>query len=128
MEYFTKQNINQHAVRRGLKTARGSLHSAIDNVTDRAAPAFRRMSGRASHAVDRMADGAHVAADAISHRGEQLHSLQQQLVSGTRNTIRDRPLLAVGIAVAGGVLLSWWLSRRQQRQQEQYPDEQYSWL
>ena len=118
MEYFTKQNINQHAVRRGLKTARGSLHNAIDNVTDRAAPAFRRMSGRASHAVDKMADGAHLAADAISHKGEQLHHLQQQLVAGSRSTIRNRPLLAVGIAVAGGVLLSWWLSRRNRNQDE----------
>ncbi|MDX1537149.1 hypothetical protein [Arsukibacterium sp.] len=124
MEYFTNGNINQDAVRRGLKTARGSLHNAIDNVSDRAAPAFRRMSGRASNAVDRMADGAHLAADAISHKGEQLHNLQQQLVSSSRSTIRNRPLLAVGVAVAGGILLSWWLSRRQQRQQEQYPDEQ----
>lgn len=118
MEYFSKHNIDQNAVRRGLKNARGSLHSAIDNVSDRAAPAFRRMSGRASHAVDRMADGAHLAADAISHKGEQLHHLQQQLVAGSRSTIRNRPLLAVGIAVAGGVLLSWWLSRRTRNQEE----------
>ncbi|WP_372626894.1 hypothetical protein [Arsukibacterium sp.] len=112
MDFFLNQNTSKDAVRRGLKTARGTWHNAIDNVTDKAAPAFRRMSGRASNVADKMADGAHHAVDVISHKGEQLHGLQQQLVSGTRNTIRNRPLLAVGIAVAGGVLLSLWLKRR----------------
>lgn len=112
MEHFSKPHINQDALRRGVKTASGRLHNAIDNVSDATAPVFRKMTDRAQHTANRMAEGAHYAAGAMSHKGEQLHHLQQQLVKSSRSKIRNRPLLAVGIAVAGGVLLSWWLSRR----------------
>ncbi|MDX1678425.1 hypothetical protein [Arsukibacterium sp.] len=118
MEPFTNPKMTRDAVRRGIRTARGNLHDVIDNVADKSVPVFRQVSGRARDAAHKVADGAHHAADAIYHKGEQLNSLQQQLVAGTRNTIRNRPLLAVGIAVASGVLLSWWLSRRQKQQQD----------
>ena len=110
-----EQNIGQatqNALSRGVKTVSGSLHRAIDSVTGVAAPTIKQMTNSAHHTVNKMSDSAHYAADVISHKGEQLQSLQQQLLKNTRSKVRSRPLLAVGIAVAGGVLLSWWLSRR----------------
>ncbi|WP_213997707.1 hypothetical protein [Arsukibacterium sp.] len=116
MEHFTKPHLNQNALRRGVKTASGRLHRAIDDATDAAVPVFKKMTGRAQYTANRVAEGAHLAAGAISHKGEQLHHLQQQLVRSSRTKIRNRPLLAVGIAVAGGLLLSWWLTRNSSQQ------------
>ncbi|MCT8124673.1 DUF883 domain-containing protein [Alishewanella sp. BS5-314] len=73
----------------------------IDNLTD-----------SAHHTVDQLANGATDAADAISHKGEQLHHLQQQLSAGVRTQVRKHPLLMVSLAVAGGALLGLWFSHK----------------
>ena len=59
-----------------------------------------------------MANGANHAAEAISTKGAQLHHLQQQLTDSTRVQVRNHPLMSIGLALAGGVLFSWWLSHR----------------
>ncbi len=66
----------------------------------------------AHHTVDKMADSANYAADAVVHKGEQLNSLQHKLTNGTRSQVREHPLLALGIAMAGGALLGLWLSKK----------------
>lgn len=111
MELPTNTNLSKSAFDRGVDTASGSMHQAIDNASTAAAPAIKHMTNSAHNTVNKMAGGAHYAADAISHKGEQLHNLQQQLTKNTRSQVRSNPLLAIGIAVAGGVLLSWLFSR-----------------
>ncbi|KKO45207.1 hypothetical protein WG68_11865 [Arsukibacterium ikkense] len=91
------------------------MHKAIDNASAAASPALKQMTNSAHNTVNKMTDGAHYAADAISHKGEQLHNLQQQLTKSTRSRVRSNPLLAIGLAVAGGLLLSWWLNRPRRR-------------
>lgn len=115
MEQPTNSNLSKSAFDRGVDTASGSMHQAIDSASGAAAPAIKHMANSAHNTVNKMAGGAHYAADAIAHKGEQLHTLQQQLTKNTRSQVRSHPLLAIGIAVAGGVLLSWWLNRSSSR-------------
>ncbi|TRW91263.1 DUF883 domain-containing protein [Candidatus Methylobacter oryzae] len=45
-------------------------------------------------------------AEVIGEKGEQLKTAEEQLVEDYREYIRDKPIRAVGIAVAAGFLLS----------------------
>lgn len=97
---------------RKVDSASGSMHRAIDSAADAASPALKQMTASAHNTVDKMANGANHAAEAISTKGAQLHHLQQQLTDSTRHQVRSHPLLSIGLALAGGVLFSWWLSHR----------------
>lgn len=112
MEQPTDTNTAHTAFNRKVDFASGSMHRAIDSASDAAAPALKQMAASAHNTVDKMASGANHAAEAISTKGDQLHHLQQQLADSTRSQVRSHPLMSIGIALAGGVLFSWWLSRR----------------
>lgn len=97
---------------RGVETASDSVHKAIDKANHAASPMLDNLTDSAHHTVDQLANGANHAADAISHKGEQLHHLQQQLSAGVRTQVRKHPLLMVSLAVAGGALLGLWFSHK----------------
>ena len=74
-------------------------------------------SGRTSHvsdtvreALDRLSHAASTAASRLSARSEAL--LQQPAVETARTYVRQHPLVAIGIALAIGILLSKLTSRR----------------
>jgi ElaB/YqjD/DUF883 family membrane-anchored ribosome-binding protein len=97
---------------RSVGSAADSVHRAIDGASDAASPAIRNMTASAHSTVDKMADGVNHAAEALATKSTQLHQLQQKLTDGTRAQVRSHPLLSLGIALAGGALVSFWLSRR----------------
>lgn len=111
MEKPTDVNSTNNAFNRGVDSASGSIHKAIDTASDAASPAIKNMTNSAHQTVDKMTSGAHHAADAIANKTTELHDLKQQLANNTRQQVRSHPLLSIGLAVAGGVLLSWWLGR-----------------
>lgn len=104
-------NSTNNAFNRGVDSASGSIHKAIDTASDAASPAIKNMTNSAHQTVDNMTSGAHYAADAIVNKTTELQDLKQQLTDNTRKQVRNHPLLTIGLAVAGGVLLSWWLGR-----------------
>ena len=112
MEQPTDTNNANNAFNRGVDVASTSMHNAINSASDAASPALKQMANSAHSTVDKMANGANHAAEAISTKGAQLHHLQQQLADSTRHQVRSHPLLSIGLALAGGVLFSWWLSHR----------------
>ena len=112
MEQPTDHSAGSSTFSRKVDTATGSMHRAIDSAADAASPALKQMTASAHSTVDKMANGANHAAEAISTKGAQLHHLQQQLTDSTRHQVRSHPLLSIGLALAGGVLFSWWLSHR----------------
>lgn len=63
-------------------------------------------------AIDSLANGAGDLADLLSRKGGQLQDSQRRLSESCRNQIREKPLLALGIAVASGFLLSWLVRAR----------------
>lgn len=74
-------------------------------------PVDRAVSG-AHETVDNIADASHQAAEAIGEKGEQLNQLQEEWLEHARVYINDHPVQSVGIALAGGFLLSRLLGGR----------------
>ncbi len=84
-------------------------HQAIDmaatKAAEKAAPTIDRVAQAAHQTVDKVAQAAAPAADWISDNAEQLRRQQEQLLEGARSYVRDRPLVAVGVALAAGYLI-----------------------
>lgn len=71
-----------------------------------------RVAASAHEAVDKIADATHRAADAISKKGAQLQGVQEEWMENVRGYINEHPVKSLGIAIAGGFLLSRLLSGR----------------
>ena len=86
----------------------GQAHDAVDAVaakaSEKAAPAIDRVARAAHETVDKVAQAAGPAADWLNQSAAQLQRQQEQLVDGSRSYIRERPLVAIGIALAAGYL------------------------
>ncbi len=67
-------------------------------------------SHSAHEAVDKIANATNQAAEAIGEKGAQLKNVEQQLMEDCRGYVRDNPVTSLGIAIAGGFLLSRLLS------------------
>ena len=69
-----------------------------------------KASHSAHEAVDKIANATNQAAEALGEKGEQLKNAEQQLMENCRGYVRDNPVTSLGIAIAGGFLLSRLLS------------------
>ncbi|MDP1771015.1 MAG: DUF883 domain-containing protein [Methylobacter sp.] len=69
-----------------------------------------KASHSAHEAVDKIANATNQAAEAIGEKGTQLKNVEQQLMENCRGYVRDNPVTSLGIAIAGGFLLSRLLS------------------
>jgi len=71
-----------------------------------------RVADGAHETVDKVAEATHHATDAISEKAAQLQDLQEEWMENAREYINKNPVKSVGIAIAGGFLLSRLLSGR----------------
>lgn len=71
-----------------------------------------KASNYAHEAVDMIANASNQAAETLDQKSEQLKTAEQRIVKNCQVYIRDNPVTALGIAVAGGFLLSRLLSSR----------------
>ena len=65
-----------------------------------------RVRQNAHQTVDRLADAAQSAAERLSMTSEDLMARQEQIIGAARDYVREKPLTALGIAVAAGFILS----------------------
>ncbi|RUO19425.1 DUF883 domain-containing protein [Aliidiomarina maris] len=72
----------------------------------------RRAANAAHEGVDRAADYATHAAESLSERGHQLKQKEEEWVGKVNDYVQKNPVTALGIAVAGGFLISRILSNR----------------
>lgn len=86
-----------------------AAHQAVDAAAAKAlnttAPVIDRVAQAAHQTVDRVAQAAVPTADWITHSAQQLKQQQEELVTTSRSYIRERPLVAVGLALAFGYLV-----------------------
>lgn len=76
-------------------------------------PVVERVAASAHDAVDKAAGAAAAAAKAVDRKsGKVLKTLQGRYVEGCRERVRDKPLAAVGVAAAAGLVLGLLLIRR----------------
>lgn len=96
----------------GANPARAGAAHVTHNVADAAGSTVDRMASGAHAVVDKTADVAAQAAEALGVKGEQLKNFQEQWLEKSCAYIRDHPVKALGIAMVGGFLLSRLLSSR----------------
>jgi ElaB protein len=97
---------------RAMDEASAGAHKAIESASDATHPAVDRDAFGAHQAVDKIADAAASAAQSLGVKGQQLKSGQALALDKCRGYIRANPLAALGIAAAGGYLLSRLFSSR----------------
>jgi ElaB/YqjD/DUF883 family membrane-anchored ribosome-binding protein len=93
-----------------------SAHQALDQAADKASetlrPVMDMLVSGVHDAVERLAHVATQAADKVEMSGEYVKDVQERATRCTRSFIREKPLTALGIAVASGYLLGWALRQR----------------
>ena len=96
--------LTSSTVERRASQAHDAVDAAAARANEKAAPAIDRVARAAHETVDKVARAAGPAADWINESAEQLKQQQQQILDGSRGYIRERPLVAIGIALAVGYL------------------------
>jgi ElaB/YqjD/DUF883 family membrane-anchored ribosome-binding protein len=66
----------------------------------------------AHETVDAIADASNHAKTAFDEKSDHIINAEQQLLKNCQTYIRENPVTSLGLAVAGGFLLSRLLSRR----------------
>lgn len=89
------------------------MHGSIEKLAEAARPAADRLANAAQQAIDKAVVVATQASDKLSATGEQIQDLRQRAMETARTQVRNKPMVAVGIALAAGFVLSRAL--RQQR-------------
>lgn len=64
-----------------------------------------RMSQSAHDTIDRAAQAASSAYERVSAKGEEFMHMHEDWIDAAREYVREKPLQALGIAVAAGYLL-----------------------
>ena len=97
---------------RTVDEAGAGAHEAINKVSDAARPAVDRVAAGAHRVVDKVAGAAGQAAQTLGVKGEQLKDFQTRALDQTREYVRENPVMALGIALAAGYVLSMLLRSR----------------
>lgn len=93
------------SVQRGVDSAGAALHSTIDKVADPARSTVDRVSAAAHETVDKLASGATHAADRFSDQAQWVSEAPGRTLECSKSWVRDKPLEAVGLALAVGFIL-----------------------
>lgn len=92
------------ALQRGVESTGDALHHGIDKVADPARHAIDSMSSSAHSAVDALASSASHTATRFADQTRRLTDAPAEAVNYSKSMIQDRPLEAVGIALALGFI------------------------
>ena len=98
---------------RSVQERSGAAHTKINSASDAARPAVDRALTGAHQAVDKLSGYATVAADTMTEKAVQLKEAHARLMTTGRMQVREKPALAVGLAVAAGFLLARVLGSKQ---------------
>jgi len=84
-----------------VKRAVQGAHAAVDSVAKKVESAVDRFKNSASGATGSLQDGA-----------DQFVQMEKEVLGSVRSTVRDHPLLTIGLALAAGVLISRMITSR----------------
>ena len=99
------------ALQRGVESTGDALHNGIDKMANPARHALESMSSSAHGAVDALASSASHTASRFADQTRRLTEAPSKAVDYSKSMIQDRPLQAVGIALAVGFVLGRLTSR-----------------
>lgn len=96
---------NADAVKRGVESAGAALHSSIDKIVDPALNTVDRVTTVAHDTVNRLASGATHVADRMAEQAGRVSDASGRAVESSKSWIQDKPLEAVGMALALGFII-----------------------
>ena len=111
MEKTTINTVNSgnalsgNPVHRRVEMAGAALHGSIDRVADPARNTVERLSTAAHETVDKLASNATHVAERFSEQTRRLSDAPVRAVDYSKSWIQERPLEAVGAALAIGFIL-----------------------
>jgi len=85
--------------------AHQALDQAASRVAEKAGPAIDRVAAAAHQTVDKVVGAAGPAAQWVNQSADQLRRQQEELAETARSYVRERPLVALGAALAAGYLI-----------------------
>jgi ElaB/YqjD/DUF883 family membrane-anchored ribosome-binding protein len=88
-----------------LEGAAERAHGLIDQARDGAAATAERAARSVHRRIDQAATGATAAADWMAQKTQSYRETPQAMVESACETIRARPLVSVGVALAAGYLI-----------------------
>ena len=94
-----------NAVQRGVDSAGSALHQGIDKLAEPARSSVESLSASAHRTVDSLTGGAEQVVDRFSDETRRIAEAPRQALDYSKTCIQDRPLEAVGIALAIGFIL-----------------------
>lgn len=83
-----------------------TMNETIDEASSRASAATGRLADRAHGAIDHVSSAVQGAAERVSAKGGEWMERQDEMVHQVRGYVREHPVMALGVAVAAGFLLS----------------------
>lgn len=92
-------------LQRGVESAGAALHSGIDKVAEPARSAVDRASSAAHESVDKLASGASNVADRFADQTRRVTEAPGRAIDASKSWVQERPLEAVGAALALGFIL-----------------------
>ena len=95
----------------GAHAAVNSVAEAADGAARKAKPAIDQVAAMAHQVVEKAAASAAPAADWLGEQGDSLKATQKKLVTDTSAYIAANPLMAVGVAVLAGFVISRMIRR-----------------
>ena len=83
-----------------------NMDRKMDHAADQAHDKIDQASNAVRPAIDKLAGRAHNAVDSLGAKGEEWLQAEQEMMGEVQAYVRAHPLQAVGMAIAGGFLLS----------------------
>jgi ElaB/YqjD/DUF883 family membrane-anchored ribosome-binding protein len=105
MDKTTASSANGNPIQRGVESAGAALHSGIDKVADPARSAVDRASSAAHQGVDKLAGTASNVADRFADQTRRISEAPAHALEVSKSWVQERPLEAVGAALAIGFIL-----------------------
>ena len=95
-------NVPANAVQRGVESAGAALHQGIDKISEPARSTVESLSASAHQAVNSLAGSAGHVADRFADETRRISEAPGKALDYSKSRIQDRPLEAIGIALAVG--------------------------
>ena len=93
-----------NAVQRGVESAGAALHNGINKLAEPARSTVESLSASAHQTVDSLAGTAGHVADRFADETRKISEAPGKALDYSKTCIKDRPLEAVGIALALGFI------------------------
>lgn len=105
------QSSTPNAVQRGVDSVGTALHDGIDKVADPARRSVDRLSTAAHETVEKLASSTAEVTDRFSEQTRRVTEAPGRVLEETKSWVREKPLEAVGTALAFGFIVGWLSAR-----------------